>query len=225
MRILVAEDEKTVARSVANALSLAGFVPDLSHDGEEAWFKGSTEDYAAIVLDLGLPKLDGLTVLRRWRAEGIKAPVIILSARGSWAERVDGIDTGADDYLPKPFEMEELIARLRAIMRRSAGMAKSTLEVGRLRLDLKASAARVDGVPVDLTALEFRLLHYLALHPTEQISKETLAEKLYAVNHERDPNAVEALVSRLRRKLGEGVIESKRGFGYRLALEQPTNTK
>ncbi len=219
MRVLIAEDEVTVANAVANAITKAGFVADVTHDGEDAWFRGSTEDYAAIILDLGLPGLDGLSVLRRWRAEGHKTPVIILSARGTWSERVDGIDNGADDYLPKPFEMEELLARLRAIMRRSGGLASSVLEVGPLRLDLKAGKTTLDGQLIELTPLEFRLLHHLALHPGEQISKEDLSEKLYAINHERDPNAIEALVSRLRRKLGSNIIESKRGFGYSLALK------
>jgi two-component system OmpR family response regulator len=219
MRILICEDETIVAASVANAVSKAGFVPDVTHDGEDAWFRGSTEDYAAIVLDLGLPGLDGLSVLRRWRAEGRKTPVIILSARGTWAERVDGIDNGADDYLPKPFEMEELVARLRALLRRTGGLASSVLEVGSLRLDLKSGKTTLAGQQIELTPLEFRLVHHLALHREEQVSKEDLSEKLYAVNHERDPNAVEALVSRVRRKLGASVIESKRGFGYRLALK------
>jgi two-component system OmpR family response regulator len=219
MRILIAEDEATVARAVADAVTAAGFVADISPDGEDAWFRGSTEDYAAIILDLGLPGLDGLSVLRRWRSEERKTPVIILSARGTWAERVDGIDSGADDYLPKPFEMEELLARLRAIIRRSGGLAASVLEVGPLRLDLKAGKTTLEGHHVELTPLEFRLLHHLALHPGEAVNKEELSEKLYAVNHERDPNAVEALVSRLRRKLGNGVITNKRGFGYSLAIK------
>lgn len=218
MRVLIAEDEATVSRAVAAAVAAAGFVADIAADGEDAWFRGSTEDYAAIILDLGLPGLDGLSVLRRWRAEERKTPVIILSARGTWAERVDGIDSGADDYLPKPFEMEELVARLRAVIRRSGGLAASVLEVGGLRLDLKAGKATLDGTQIELTPLEFRLLHHLALHQGEQISKEELSEKLYAVNHERDPNAVEALVSRLRRKLGNGFIANKRGFGYSIVV-------
>jgi two-component system OmpR family response regulator len=218
MRVLIAEDEATVSRAVAAAVAAAGFVADIAADGEDAWFRGSTEEYAAIILDLGLPGLDGLSVLRRWRAEERKTPVIILSARGTWAERVDGIDSGADDYLPKPFEMEELVARLRAIIRRSGGLAASVLEVGGLRLDLKAGKATLDGTQIELTPLEFRLLHHLALHQGEQISKEELSEKLYAVNHERDPNAVEALVSRLRRKLGNGFITNKRGFGYSIVV-------
>lgn len=221
MRVLVAEDEPKVAAGVAQALNGNGFVADMVHDGEQAWFKGSTEDYAAIILDLGLPNLDGLSVLRRWRSEGIATPVVVLSARGTWAERVDGIDSGADDYLPKPFEMEELLARLRAVLRRSGGLASSVLEVGPLRLDLKAGTTVLAGKSIELTPLEFRLLHHLALHRNAQVSKEDLAEKLYAVNHERDANAVEAVVSRVRRKLGADVIENKRGFGYRLTVKGP----
>lgn len=220
MRILIAEDETTVAKAVAAAVEAAGFVADIASNGEDAWFRGSTEEYAAIVLDLGLPGIDGLSVLRRWRAEELRTPVIILSARGTWAERVDGIDNGSDDYLPKPFEMGELLARIRALVRRTGGLASSTLDVGSLRLDLKSAKATLDGQPVELTPLEFRLLHHLAINPGVQVSKEDLSEKLYAVNHERDPNAIEALVSRLRRKLGRGIIENKRGFGYSLAVPE-----
>lgn len=219
MRVLIAEDEATVAKAIAAAVAGAGFLADIAPDGEDAWFRGSTEDYTAIVLDLGLPGMDGISVLRRWRAEGLRTPVIILSARGTWAERVDGIDNGADDYLPKPFEMEELLARLRAIIRRSGGLATSVLEAGGLRLDLKAGKTSLNGQTIDLTPLEFRLLHHLAIHPGEAVSKEDLSEKLYAVNHERDPNAIEALISRLRRKLGAGIIENKRGFGYSLTVK------
>ncbi len=216
MRILIAEDEAKVAESVAKSVRALGYVPDIAPDGEEAWFRGSTESYVAIILDLGLPKLDGLTVLRRWRAEGNHTPVIILSARGTWAERVDGIDMGADDYLPKPFIAEELQARLRAIVRRSGGHASSFLTVGDITLDLKAGTATFQGNKLDLTALEFRLLHHLALNLDRSCSKEELAEQLYAINHERDPNAIEAVVSRLRRKTNAAMIENKRGFGYRL---------
>lgn len=218
MRILVAEDEPTVSANVATALTSHGFVPNCVSNGEDVWFQGSTESYAAIILDLGLPNLDGLTILRRWRAEGNTTPVIVLSARGTWAERVDGIDSGADDYLPKPFEMEELLSRVRAVMRRAQGLASSLVEVGALQLDLRSGSTRFNGNEHELTPLEFRLLHHLALHRTEHLNKEELSEQLYAVNHDRGPNAVEALVSRIRRKLGPNIIESKRGFGYRLAV-------
>jgi two-component system, OmpR family, response regulator len=217
MRVLVAEDETIVARDVGRAIAQQGFVPTLVHDGEEAWFHGSTENFAAIVLDLGLPKLDGLSVLKRWRAEGIVTPVIVLSARGTWAERVEGIDAGADDYLPKPFAMEELLARLRAIMRRASGVSTSIVDSGDLRLDLRTGTVFKSGAQVSLTPLEFRLIHHLIANRERQVTKEELAEQLYAVNHEREVNAIEALVSRVRRKLGPDVVESKRGFGYRFS--------
>lgn len=217
MRVLVAEDEVAVAQDVARAIAPQGFVATLSHDGEDAWFLGSTEEFSAIVLDLGLPSLDGLSILKRWRKEGITTPVIVLSARGTWAERVEGIDAGADDYLPKPFAMEELLARLRAITRRSTGVSTSIVETGDIRLDMRTSTTFRHGVQVNLTPLEFRLLHHLLVNRDRQVSKEELAEQLYAVNHEREVNAIEALVSRVRRKLGSDVIESKRGFGYKFS--------
>jgi two-component system, OmpR family, response regulator len=156
MRILVAEDETALANDVARAVIPQGLVPTLSHDGEDAWFLGSTENFSAIVLDLGLPKLDGLSVLKRWRKEGISTPVIILSARGTWAERVEGIDAGADDYLPKPFAMEELLARLRAITRRTHGISQAVIEIGTLRLDLRTGTTSIGGTQVNLTPMEFR---------------------------------------------------------------------
>ena len=169
------------------------------------------------MLDLGLPKLDGLSILKRWRKEGITTPVIVLSARGTWAERVEGIDAGADDYLPKPFAMEELMARLRAITRRQTGISASVVDCGDLRLDLRTSTTFRAGVQINLTPLEFRLLNHLVTNRERQVSKEELAEQLYAVNHEREVNAIEALVSRVRRKLGSKSIESRRGFGYRFS--------
>jgi two-component system, OmpR family, response regulator len=217
VRVLIAEDELTVAQDVARAVAPQGFVPTLAHNGEDAWFLGSTEQFAAIVLDLGLPKLDGLSVLKRLRKEGLTVPIIILSARGTWAERVEGIDAGADDYLPKPFAMEELLARLRAITRRQSTLSASVIELGDIRLDLRTSTTFKGGTQINLTPLEFRLLHHLVQNRDRQVSKEELAEQLYAMNHEREVNAIEALVSRVRRKLGADVIESKRGFGYRFS--------
>jgi two-component system, OmpR family, response regulator len=217
MRVLVAEDELILAQDLSRAISQQGFVPTTVHDGEDAWFVGSTEPFAAVVLDLGLPKLDGLSVLKRWRSEGITTPVIVLSARGTWAERVEGIDAGADDYLPKPFAMEELMARLRAITRRNGALNTSVVEQGDIRLDLRTGTTFHKGLQINLTQLEFRLLHHLVANKDRQVSKEELAEQLYAVNHEREVNAIEALVSRVRRKLGTSVIESKRGFGYRFS--------
>ena len=178
MRILVAEDEARVAEAVSAAIAAQGFVPDVTNDGEDAWFRGSTEDYAAIILDLGLPKLDGMQILRRWREERILTPVIVLSARGTWAERVAGIDAGADDYLPKPFEMEELLARIRAVLRRNGARPDTVIEIGELRLDLKTGSTFRNGTPVNLTPLEFRLLQHLASNHERYIGKEELAEQL-----------------------------------------------
>ena len=221
MRILIAEDETKVAQIIAAAMKAQGYVPDVISDGEEAWYRGSTEEYAAIILDLGLPKLDGMTILRRWRHEKITTPVVILSARGTWAERVEGIDAGADDYLPKPFEMEELLARLRAVLRRGSDVSTSVVEVGSLKLDLRSGSTFNAGLQISLTPMEFRLLQHLVVNRDKTVSKDELAEQLYAINHERDSNAIEAVISRIRRKLGNDVIESKRGFGYRLALSKP----
>jgi two-component system, OmpR family, response regulator len=222
MRILVAEDEQTVARNIARSLQSIGYVPDVVSDGEEAWFKGSTETYAAVVLDLGLPKLDGISILKRWRAEGIVTPVLILSARGSWGERVEGIDSGADDYLPKPFQMQELISRLRALMRRSGGHAQSMINSGPVQIDMRSRLITVNGTLANLTPLEFRLVHYLAMQSGRVVTQAELADTLYAHDHERDANAIEAVVSRLRRKLGSDVIQNKRGFGYFISSNTPT---
>jgi two-component system, OmpR family, response regulator len=214
MRILLAEDEAAIAREVKEALARSGYVVDLAHDGEDAWFRASTEDYDGLVLDLGLPRLDGLTVHRRLRAESIALPVIVLTARGNWTERVEGIDAGADDYLPKPFQMEELLARLAAIIRRVGGHASSTIDVGPLRLELRRRTATVDGRIVELSALEFRLLRYLAHHQGRVIGQSELAEHVYEADREPDNNALEALVGRLRRKIGAEMIATRRGQGY-----------
>ncbi len=221
MRILIAEDEPIVAKNIANTLRSSGYIPDIAEDGETAWFKGSTETYVAIVLDIGLPKLDGITILRRWRAEGITTPVIVLSARGSWTERVDGIDSGADDYLPKPFQMQELLARLRALLRRIGGQAQSVVDVGSLQIDLRSRMITVDGLMVNLTPLEFRLVHFLAMQKGRVVSHSELSDSLYDHDHDRDANAIEAVVSRLRRKMGSGVIQNKRGFGYFISAPGP----
>lgn len=220
MRILIAEDEAFVANSIASSLQAVGFIVDVVHDGEEAWFRGSTETYAAIILDLGLPTLDGISILKRWRAEGIQTPVLVLSARGTWAERVDGIDSGADDYLPKPYQMQEVVARLRALLRRAGGHSQSVLTAGKVEVDLKARIVSVSGAMIQLTPLEFRLVHHLVNNKGKVVSQIELADALYEHDHDRDANAIEALISRMRRKLGPGVIENKRGFGYRIATEQ-----
>jgi len=217
MRVLLVEDDRRIAANVSRALEAAGYVVETVTDGDEAWFRGDTEDYAAIILDLGLPKMDGLSVLKRWRANGRHTPVLILSARGSWAERVDGIDAGADDYLPKPFRMEELVARLRAIVRRSTGQASPVLTVGDLSLDERQMKVSVRGIPVALSPLEYRLVAYLIRHRGRTVSQQELDENIYGVNEDHDSNALEVLVGRVRRKLGPGVIETRRGFGYMVA--------
>ena len=220
MRVLIVEDEPAIAQGVADSLRTAGFLPDVVGDGEEAWFRGSTENYAAIVLDLGLPKLDGLTLMKRWRQEGIEAPILVLSARGSWTDRVDGIDNGADDYLAKPFQMAELIARLRALLRRANGLAQTAVTLGGLHIDLRSRVVTVNGAMVALTPLEFRLINFMVLQKSRVVTQLELADVLYAHDHERDANAIEAVVSRLRRKLGSDIIKTKRGFGYFIAALQ-----
>ncbi len=214
MRVLIVEDEAKIASSIKEVLSHSGFVPEVSSDGEDAWFRGGTEDYSAAILDIGLPKLDGLSVLRNWRNEGVTMPVILLTAKGSWSERVEGIDAGADDYLVKPFHMEELIARLRALIRRSSSEKKTQMESGALRLDTKQMRVSVNGVPVNVTPLEFRLLNYLLHHRGEVVSQEELATNIYYQDQEPDSNAIEVLVGRLRRKLKADIIQTRRGFGY-----------
>lgn len=214
MRVLLVEDDRRIASDVERALSAAGYVVETVGDGEEAWFRGDTEDYGAIVLDLGLPKMDGLSVLKRWRANGRRMPVLILTARGSWAERVDGIDAGADDYLPKPFQMEELVSRLRAVVRRSAGQASSVVAVGEVTLDERQMKVSVRGIPVTLSPLEYRVVAYLILHRGRVISQQELDENVYGNDEGHDSNALEVLIGRVRRKLGAGLIETRRGFGY-----------
>jgi DNA-binding response OmpR family regulator len=214
MRILVVEDDGRIAADIASSLAAAGYLAECAHDGEDAWFRGDTENYAAIILDLGLPQLDGVTVLKRWRAAGIKTPVIVLTARGAWTERVEGIDAGADDYLPKPFQMEELLARLRALLRRAAGQATPTLSAGSVLLDTRQMRVTVDGSPINLSALEYRLLSYLLHQRGKVVTQSELSEHLYAEGLERDSNSLEVLVGRLRRKLKVELIETRRGFGY-----------
>jgi len=214
MRVLIVEDDARIAEDVREAIQAAGFVADVVNDGEEAWFTGGTEPYDAVILDLGLPGIDGLTILKRWRSEGHSFPVLILTARSAWQERVDGIDAGADDYLVKPFQIQELVARLRAIVRRAAGHATTTIQVGPLTVDTRMMSVSVNEKPIALSPLEYRLIAYLAHNQDRVITQTELSEHLYAYDGEKDSNAVEVLIGRVRRKVGEGLIETKRGFGY-----------
>lgn len=221
MRALCVEDDARIAADVAAALESAGFHVDIARDGEDAWFRGDTEDFALVVLDLGLPTLDGLAVLKRWRANGRDMPVLVLTARGSWIERVEGIDAGADDYLPKPFRMEELVARARALVRRAAGHAAPAIAIGDLVVDPRRMTATRAGAPLALSPLEYRLLSYLAHHRGRVVPAHELMEHLHGGDDARDQNALEALVARLRRKIGAGVVETRRGFGYRIPDAPP----
>ena len=223
MRILLVEDEPTLATQLQRVLTEAGYSVDQADNGREAWFMGGVQPYDAIVLDLGLPVLDGLSVLRRWRSEEVTAPVLILTARDQWHEKVAGIDAGADDYLTKPFHAEELLARLRALIRRASGLASALLQCGPLSLDTRSTRVTLNGQPVSLTAHEFRLLSYLMHHPNVVVSRTELAEHLYAQDAERDSNTIEVFVARLRKKLPPELIETVRGLGYRLNLPDTKN--
>lgn len=214
MRALLVEDAPDVIQDLGDALADAGFVVDSARDGEEAWYRGDTEDYDVIILDLGLPRLDGLSVLKRWRAAGRLTPVMILSARGDWMEKVEGIEAGADDYLGKPFEMGELLARVKGLTRRSAGRGSNIIQLGALVLDTGRMTASVAGRLVRLSPLEYRLVNYLAHHPGRPVSAGEIAEHLYGLSEQNDANAVEALMARVRKKLGAEMISTRRGFGY-----------
>jgi two-component system, OmpR family, response regulator len=216
MRVLIVEDEQLLAQQLANALGEAGYAVDCAADGERADFLGHTERYDAVVLDLGLPKIDGLTLLRRWREAGIGVPVLVLTARDSWHEKVEGIDGGADDYVAKPFRMEEVLARLRALIRRASGQVAPELRCGRVVVDPRSAKVSLDGVAVRLTSHEFRVLSYLMHHRGRVVSQGELTEHIYAENADRDSNTVEVFVARLRRKLGASFIETVRGLGYRI---------
>jgi len=216
MRILLVEDDKDLQRLLKKALGEAGYVVDSATDGEEGHFLGDTEPYDAVILDLGLPKIDGVTVLERWRKAGRKMPVLILTARDRWSDKVAGFDAGADDYVAKPFYTEELLARLRALLRRAAGIASPDIEVGPLRIDTRSSRVSVDGNPIKLTSAEYRLLSYLAHHKGQVMSRTDLVEHLYDQDFDRDSNTIEVFIGRLRKKLGVDVIHTVRGLGYRL---------
>ena len=217
MRVLVVEDESLLSQQLARALSEAGYAVDCAADGERADFLARTEGYDAMVLDLGLPKVDGLTILRGWRSSGLTVPVLVLTARGSWHEKVQGIDDGADDYVSKPFRMEEVLARLRALIRRSSGQLQPAICCGSVTLDPRLARVTRDGVAVKLTGHEFRVLSYLMHHRTRVVSQSELTEHIYAQDFDRDSNTVEVFIARLRRKLGASVIETVRGLGYRIA--------
>jgi two-component system OmpR family response regulator len=216
MRVLVAEDEGAIADHLSAALTGAGYAVDVARDGGEAEFLGRTEGYDAVVLDLGLPTLDGLSVLRRWREAGHAMPVLVLTARGTWHEKVQGIDGGADDYMAKPFQVEEVLARLRALIRRASGHAGPQLCCGDVVLDPRAARVAVRGEPVRVTGHEFRVLSYLMHHQGRIVSQAELTEHIYAQGFDRDSNTVEVFIARLRRKLGGHAIDTVRGLGYRM---------
>ena len=214
MRLLVVEDDKDLNRQIVNALENAGYAVDKALDGEEGLYLGETEPYDAVILDLGLPKVDGVAVLQGWRRAGKTMPVLILTARDRWSDKVSGFDAGADDYVVKPFHIEELLARVRALLRRAAGHATAELICGPVRLDTRASRVVVDGNPIKLTSHEYRLLAYLMHHQGRVVSRTELVEHLYDQDFDRDSNTIEVFVGRLRKKLGVDVIETVRGLGY-----------
>ena len=221
MRLLVVEDDPDLNRQLVTALTDQGYAVDSARDGEEGHFLGDTEPYDAVVLDLGLPILDGVSVLEKWRRNGRKMPVLILTARDRWSDKVQGFDAGADDYVAKPFHMEEVLARLRALIRRTSGHATAELSCGPLLLDPKAARVTVDGNAVKLTSLEFRLLSYLMHHKGRVVSRGELVEHLYDQDFDRDSNTIEVFVGRLRKKLGVDVLRTLRGLGY--CLTEPGN--
>jgi two-component system, OmpR family, response regulator len=221
MRLLVVEDDPDLNRQLTTALTDAGYVVDTVADGEEGHFLGDTEPYDAVILDLGLPVIDGVTVLEKWRRSGRKMPVLILTARDRWSDKVAGFDAGADDYVSKPFHMEEVLARVRALLRRSAGHATSDISCGPLTLDTKSARVTVDGKAVKLTSLEFRLLAYLMHHKGRVVSRTELVEHLYDQDFDRDSNTIEVFVGRLRKKLEVDVLRTIRGLGY--CLSEPDN--
>jgi len=223
MRILVVEDDADLSRQLKTALKDVGYAVDVAADGEEGHFLGDTEPYDAVILDLGLPLIDGVSVLQKWRTDGRDFPVMILTARDQWSEKVAGFDAGADDYLTKPFHTEELLARLRALLRRAAGHTTDTIDIGDLSVDNRSARAFVDGMAVKLTSHEFRLLSYMASHRDRVISRTELVEHIYDQDFDRDSNTIEVFVGRLRRKIGTDRIETVRGLGYRLV--DPTESK
>ncbi len=223
MRILIVEDEVLLSRQLAQSLKAAAYAVDCALDGEQADFLIRTEQFDAVVLDLGLPKIDGLTLLRRWREAGIPAPILVLTARGTWHEKVQGIDSGADDYVSKPFRIEEVLARVRALLRRAGGLAQAELRCGALTLDSRTARVSVGGAVVKLTGHEFRVLSYLMHRNGKVVSRAELIEHIYAQDCDRDSNTVEVFIARLRRKLGGPFIETVRGLGYRVCEPSPAD--
>jgi two-component system OmpR family response regulator len=221
VRLLVVEDDKDINRQVVAALEEAGYVADKAYDGEEGGYLGESEPYDAIILDMGLPKADGVSVLQKWRRAGVKTPVIILTARDRWSDKVDGFDAGADDYVTKPFHMEELMARVRALLRRAAGHASSQISCGPVTLDTRSGKVFVDGNQVKLTSHEYRLLSYLMHHTGRVVSRAELTEHLYDQDFDRDSNTIEVFVGRLRKKLAVDLIQTVRGLGYLVDPNQP----
>jgi two-component system OmpR family response regulator len=221
MRILVVEDEPQLALQLEKLLTANGFAVDVAYDGEDGWHLGDTEPYDAVVLDLGLPKIDGVTVLTRWRESGRAMPVLILTARSRWSEKMAGFNAGADDYLTKPFEMEEVVYRLKALIRRASGHASPDLACGPLKLDTRTDRFTMGGVPLQLTAQEFRILSYLMHHQDKPVSRTELAEHVYDRNFDSDSNVIDVLIGRIRKKLGSELIHTLRGQGYRLSADAP----
>ncbi|MDE2016961.1 MAG: response regulator transcription factor [Hyphomicrobiales bacterium] len=219
MRLLVVEDDRDINRQLVAALQGAGYAVDRAFDGEEGQFLGETEPYDAVVLDIGLPKVDGVSVLEAWRRAGKTMPVLILTARDRWSDKVRGIDAGADDYVAKPFHMEEVLARLRALLRRVAGHATSEIVIGPVALDARGGRVSVSGEPLKLTSHEYRLLSYLMHNAERVVSRSEIVEHLYDQDFDRDSNTIEVFVGRLRRKLGVDLIETVRGLGYRVAAK------
>ncbi len=216
MRLLVVEDDPDLNRQLAAALRDAGYVVDVALDGEEGHFLGDTEPYDAVILALGLAVMEGVTVLKRWRADGRNMPVLILTARDAWSEKVAGFDAGADDYVTKPFHDEEVLARIRELIRRAAGLASPEIECGRVRVDTRSGRVTLDGAPVRLTAHEYKVLAYLMHHRDKVVSRTELTEHIYDQDFDRDSNTIEVFIGRLRKKLGSGLIQTERGLGYRL---------
>jgi len=217
LRLLVVEDDKDLNRQIVRALEQSGYAVDRAFDGEEGCHLGETEPYDAVVLDIGLPKKDGVTILEEWRAAGRDMPVLILTARDRWSDKVQGFDAGADDYVSKPFHMEEVLARIRALLRRATGHATNEIVCGAVRLDTKAGRVVVDGAPVKLTSHEYRLLAYLMHHSGRVVSRSEIIEHLYDQDFDRDSNTIEVFVGRLRKKLGVDLIQTVRGLGYMAA--------